>query len=204
MLGCGDSREVLGPICEDLPVTIDLGLPNPTSIPENILSINHIKFYGTCINPSSCEFNWQNITVTYTPQSPEDADSSKISAIVWATYLPEDGGTVGPVIVESTPSGWSWVSAPDNTYEITFTPESLLNYFEITPTIGNQYDFLIELDAVNCAGTYVVDKKRIGDDGDGPGGSNPNCNCNEPTNYGCRTLDHIQPCGYLKVVWFGS
>lgn len=218
VLGCGDSREVLGPVCLDIPLNILLDLPLPTPIPANIESIRHIRLHNSdwtvpqvppCIPASNCTFNWPYVSVSYTPENPSAADASKIVARVWSTYLPDGDTPVGPIIVKETPVDWSWSDAPDNTYIATVTPQSLLDDFSITPIIGNEYRFLVEYDAINCAGNYVVNKKRVGDDGDENGdgipdedGYNPNCSCLEPENNGCyNEYSNPEPCGVLVVVW---
>ena len=135
-------------------------------------------------------------------------------------------GLIDTKILQSTATGFDWGTAP---YACTaggtgilcteVSSSILLSLFSITSTPANTYYFLVEIDAVDCAGTYAISSRRIADDytkcgtgiidynSDGNIDACRDCVCN-PGVYdtGCPSdiVDALhpsgrQPCGMITV-----
>jgi hypothetical protein len=113
--------------------------------------------------------------VPWNASSPSDLNAAKVQAIVNVKYYGNDAennfGLIDTKTLQSTAPGFDWGAAPyacdaggTGVLCTNVSSSILLNLFSITSTPANIYYFLLEIDAIDCAGTYAISKRRIGDD----------------------------------------
>ena len=181
ILACGGSGSAAGEQCISCSgggCSIQLGVEN--TITSNFPNIGlmagdgtgHGTIYG---NDGSSTSGINLISVPWNASSPSDLNTAKVQAVVRVKYYGNDTennfGLIDTKILQSTAPGFDWGGAPyacaaggTGVLCTEVSSSILLSLFSITSTPVNIYYFLLEIDAVDCAGTYAISSRRIADD----------------------------------------
>jgi hypothetical protein len=180
-LSCGDSGSVTGEQCVSCSsggCSIQLGVENTitTNFPNIGLMAGNGTGNGTIYgNDGSGPPGLDLISIPWNVSSPSDLNAAKVQGIVRVKYYGNDNennfGLIDTKILQSTAPGFDWGIAPNACIAggagVLCTEVSssiLLSLFSIASTPANIYYFLLEIDAVDCAGTYAISSRRIADD----------------------------------------